>query len=77
MCSQQQLNTSQAHAQTVAGFDVGVDVPSQRGTTHHTNRGFGAWWTAPDNLRHDETALRARDYETVAIPLSYARTGLV
>ena len=73
MCSQQQLNTSLVHAQAVGGFDVrfDVDVPPQRVTTHHTNRGFGGRETVPDDMEHDETALRARDYETAALYYYY------
>jgi len=52
------------------GFDVGVS-PHQT-TTNHTNRGFGAHGTLPDAMKHDETTLWARDYETAALPLIYA-----
>ncbi len=75
MCSQQQLNISQAHTKAVAGFDVGVDVdvdvPSHQVTTHHTNRGFGGRGTVPDDMEHDGTALWARDYETAALYYYY------
>jgi len=55
-------------------FDVPVvvDGGAQQVTTHHTNRGFGGRGTVPDDMGHDETALRARDYEAAALPLSYA-----
>ena len=50
------------------GFDVhfDVDVPPQRVTTNHTNRGFGGQGTVPGDMGHDGKALWARDYETVA-----------
>jgi len=54
----------------LVGFDV--DVPPQRVTTHHTNRGFRGRGTVPDDMGHAGTALWARDYETAALPLSYA-----
>ena len=59
-----------AHAQVVAGFDVGFDVdglPHQI-TVHHTNRGFGGQGTVPVDMPHDRMVLRARDYETAALP---------
>ena len=59
-----------AHAQAVAGFDVGVDVSPHQLTVHHNNRGFAGRGTVPGDMRHDGTALRARDYETAALPLS-------
>lgn len=49
-------------------FDV--DVPPQRVTTHHTNRGFGGRGTVPDDMGRDGTLLRARDYETAALSSS-------
>jgi hypothetical protein len=61
----------------VAGFDVGfdVDVPPHQVTTDHTNRDFGGRGTVPDDMGHDGTAIRARDYQTAALPLSYVGTA--
>ncbi|GAI28248.1 unnamed protein product, partial [marine sediment metagenome] len=56
-------------------FDV--DVPPHQVTTHHTNRGFEGRETVPDDMGHDGTAPWARDYETAALPLSYAGMRLV
>jgi len=69
-------NQSISSARTLSGFDVDfdVDVPPHRVTTHHTDRGFGAHGTVPDDMGHDGTALWAQDYETAALPLSYAGT---
>ena len=55
------LYMSMAHAQAVAGFDVGVDVDVSlhQITVHHTNRDFGGRGTVPDDMGHDGTALRA------------------
>ena len=56
------------------GFDVPVvvDGGAQQVTAHHTNRGFGGRVTVPDDMGHDGTVRQARDYETAALPLSYA-----
>jgi|GEM_PF-3239713 hypothetical protein len=58
----------------IAGFDVVFDVyvPPHQLTTHHINRGFKFYGTVPDDMKHDETVLRTGDYETAALPLSYA-----
>ena len=63
-----------AHAQAVAGFDVvfDVDVSPHQITVHHTNRAFGGYRTVPVDMGHDGTLLWAGDYETAALPLSYA-----
>jgi hypothetical protein len=67
-------NQSISHARTLAGFDVDfeVDVPPHQVTLHHTDRGFGWKGTVPNDIKHDETILWTRDYETAALPLSYA-----
>ena len=48
------------------GFDVSfdVDVPPHEVTTNHIDHGFGCHETVPDDMRHDGTAFRTRDYET-------------
>ncbi len=60
-----------AHAQSVAGFDVGfdVDVSPHRITIHHTNRGFRGRGTVPDDMGHDGTALWAQNFKSAALSL--------
>ena len=53
------ITPAQSFCLAVAGFDVhfDVDVPPQRVTTNHINRGFGGHETVPDDMGHDGTAL--------------------
>jgi len=58
----------------VAGFDVGFDAYAKQHLpiVDHTDRVFRRNGTVPDDMGHDGTTLWARDYETAALPLSYA-----
>ena len=65
-------------SEEMSDFDVEFDVhvPPHQVTTNHTNRGSGAQGTVPDDMGHDGTVLWAQNYETAALPLSYAGFGI-